>query len=122
GLTLNQSAVAAALDNSFNTGGGAFPRLVRLRLPPLPAALGAPPRGGGSGTQETAVRAAGKVPAVMMGPGAVLAQRGDIRAPRRPVGRRAAATYPLQKVQDVLQGDGPARAIPAALAGVAYRL
>ena len=41
GLTLNQSSVAAALDNSFNTGGGTLPGLLGLSAAQLPAAMDA---------------------------------------------------------------------------------
>jgi autotransporter-associated beta strand protein len=70
GLTLNQSAVAAALDNSFNTGGGTLPGLLGLSLAQLPAALDALSGEGVSGTQETAFGAAGMFTSIMMDQGA----------------------------------------------------
>jgi autotransporter-associated beta strand protein len=70
GLTLNQSAVAAALDNSFNTGGGTLPGLLGLSLAQLPAALDALSGEGVSGTQETALGAAGMFTSIMMDQGA----------------------------------------------------
>jgi outer membrane autotransporter protein len=70
GLTLNQSAVAAALDNSFNTGGGTLPGLLGLSLAQLPAALDALSGEGVSGTQETAFGAADMFTSIMMDQGA----------------------------------------------------
>jgi outer membrane autotransporter protein len=54
GLTQNQSAVAAALDNSFNTGHGTLAGLSTLTPAQIPAALNALSGEGTSGTQETA--------------------------------------------------------------------
>src|SRR5262249_5888216 len=70
GLTLNQSAVAAALDNSFNAGGGTLPGLLGLSLAQLPAALDALSGEGVSGTQETAFGAADMFTSIMMDQGA----------------------------------------------------
>jgi autotransporter-associated beta strand protein len=70
GLTLNQSAVAAALDNSFNTGGGTLPGLLGLSPAQLPAAMDALSGEGVSGTQETAFGAAGMFTSIMMDQGA----------------------------------------------------
>src|SRR5262249_60956378 len=70
GLTLNQSAVAAALDNSFNAGSGTLPGLLGLSLAQLPAALDALSGEGVSGTQETAFGAAGMFTSIMMDQGA----------------------------------------------------
>src|SRR5262249_58127929 len=70
GLTLNQSAVAGALDNSFNAGGGTLPGLLGLSLAQLPAALDALSGEGVSGTQETAFGAAGQLTSIMMEHGA----------------------------------------------------
>jgi autotransporter-associated beta strand protein len=70
GLTLNQSAVAAALDNSFNTGAGTLPGLLGLSLAQLPAALDALSGEGVSGTQETAFGAADMFTSIMMDQGA----------------------------------------------------
>jgi autotransporter-associated beta strand protein len=70
GLTLNQSAVAAALDNSFNTGGGTLPGLLGLSAAQLPAAMDALSGEGVSATQETAFGAAGMFTSIMMDQGA----------------------------------------------------
>jgi autotransporter-associated beta strand protein len=70
GLTLNQSAVAGALDNSFNAGGGTSPGLLGLSLAQLPAALDALSGEGVSGTQETAFGAADMFTSIMMDQGA----------------------------------------------------
>jgi autotransporter-associated beta strand protein len=70
GLTLNQSAVAAALDNSFNNGGGTLPGLFGLSRAQLPAALDMLSGEGVSGTQETAFGAASMFTSIMMDQGA----------------------------------------------------
>jgi outer membrane autotransporter protein len=70
GLTLNQSAVAAALDTSFNTGGGTLPGLLGLSAAQLPAAMDALSGEGVSATQETAFGAAGMFTSIMMDQGA----------------------------------------------------
>jgi outer membrane autotransporter protein len=70
GLTRNQSAVAAALDNSFNSGGGTLPALLGLARSQLPAALDMLSGEGVSGTQETAFGAAGMFTSTMMDQGA----------------------------------------------------
>jgi autotransporter-associated beta strand protein len=54
GLTQNQSGVAAALDNSFNTGHGTLNGLSFVGANQLPAALSALSGEGTSGTQEAA--------------------------------------------------------------------
>jgi outer membrane autotransporter protein len=69
GLTRNQSAVAAALDNSFNSGGGTLPALFGLARSQLPAALDMLSGEGVSGTQETAFGAAGMFTSIMMDQG-----------------------------------------------------
>ncbi|MFL6821290.1 MAG: autotransporter domain-containing protein [Xanthobacteraceae bacterium] len=68
-LTRNQSAVAAALDNSFNSGGGTLPALFGLARSQLPAALDMLSGEGVSGTQETAFGAAGMFTSIMMDQG-----------------------------------------------------
>jgi outer membrane autotransporter protein len=69
GLTRNQSAVAAALDNSFNNGGVTLPGLFGLSRAQLPAALDMLSGEGVSGTQETAFSAAGMFTSIMMDQG-----------------------------------------------------
>lgn len=69
GLTRNQSAVAAALDNSFNNGGGTLPALFGLTRAQLPAALDMLSGEGVSGTQETAFGAADMFTSIMMDQG-----------------------------------------------------
>ena len=54
GLTQNQAAVAATLDNSFNSGRGTLSGLSFVAANQLPAALNALSGEGTSGTQETA--------------------------------------------------------------------
>jgi autotransporter-associated beta strand protein len=54
GLTANESAVAAALDNSFNSGHGTLSGLSFVPASQLPAALSTLSGEGTSGTQETA--------------------------------------------------------------------
>lgn len=54
GLTQNQTAVAATLDNSFNTGHGTLNGLSFVPANQIPAALDALSGEGTSGTQETA--------------------------------------------------------------------
>src|SRR3984893_15803523 len=66
GLTRNQSAVAAALDTSFNSGGGTLPALFGLAHSQLPAALDMLSGEGVSGAQETAFGAAGMFTSMMM--------------------------------------------------------
>lgn len=58
GLTGNESAVAGALDQSFNAGGGTLAGLLALTANQIPAALDALSGEGTSGTQETAFGAA----------------------------------------------------------------
>jgi outer membrane autotransporter protein len=54
GMTANQSAVAATLDNSFNSGHGTLAGLFSVAPGQIPAALNALSGEGTSGTQETA--------------------------------------------------------------------
>jgi outer membrane autotransporter protein len=70
GLTLNQSAVAAALDTSFNTGNGTLPALLGLSAAQLPAAMDALSGEGVNATQETAFGAARMFTSIMMDQGA----------------------------------------------------
>jgi outer membrane autotransporter protein len=70
GLTRNQSAVAAALDTSFNNGGGTLPGLFGLGRAQLAAAMDALSGEGVSGTQETAFGVAGMFTSIMMDQGA----------------------------------------------------
>jgi autotransporter-associated beta strand protein len=70
GLTRNQSAVAAALDTSFNSGGGTLPALFGLTQSQLPAALDMLSGEGVSGAQESAFGAAGMFTSMMMDQGA----------------------------------------------------
>jgi autotransporter-associated beta strand protein len=70
GLTRNQTAVAAALDNSFNNGGGTLLALFGLPASQLPAALDMLSGEGASGTQETAFGAANVFTSIMMDQGA----------------------------------------------------
>ncbi|MBV8418756.1 MAG: autotransporter domain-containing protein [Hyphomicrobiales bacterium] len=70
GLTLNQSSVAAALDYSFNAGGGTLPGLLGLSAAQLPAAMDALSGEGVSATQETAFGAAGMFTSIMLDQGA----------------------------------------------------
>ena len=69
GLTRNQSAVAAALDTSFNNGSGTLPGLFGLGRAQLAAAMDALSGEGVSGTQETAFGAAGMFTSIMMDQG-----------------------------------------------------
>jgi outer membrane autotransporter protein len=66
GLTQNQAAVAAALDNSFNTGHGTLSGLSFVTPAQLPAALNALSGESTSGTQETAFGAANLFLTTMM--------------------------------------------------------
>ena len=78
GLTRNQSAVAAALDNSFNAGGGTLSALFGLSRAQLPAALDMLSGEGVSGTQETAFGAAGMFMSIMMDQGAFWRNRETV--------------------------------------------
>jgi autotransporter-associated beta strand protein len=78
GLTRNQSAVATALDNSFNNGGGTLPALFGLSRAQLPAALDMLSGEGVSGTQETAFGAARMFTSIMMDQGAFWRNRETI--------------------------------------------
>ena len=78
GLTRNQSAVAAALDSSFNNGGGTFSALFGLSRSQLPAALDMLSGEGISGTQETAFGAAGMFTSIMMDQGAFWRNRETV--------------------------------------------
>ena len=77
GLTRNQGAVATALDNSFNTGGGTLPGLLGLSAAQLPATMDALSGEGLSGTQETAFSAANLFKSLMMDQGAFW-RNGDL--------------------------------------------
>ncbi len=70
GLTRNQSAVASALDNSFNSGAGSLPALFGVAASQLPAALDMLSGEGVSGTQETAFFASDMFTSIMMDQGA----------------------------------------------------
>jgi outer membrane autotransporter protein len=70
GLTRNQSAVAAALDSSFNSGAGTLPALFGVPASQLPAALDMLSGEGISGTQETAFFAGDMFTSIMMDQGA----------------------------------------------------
>jgi autotransporter-associated beta strand protein len=70
GLSRNQSAVGAALDNSFNSGGGTLPVLLGVAPSRLPAALSMLSGEGVSGTQEAAFGAARMFASIMMDQGA----------------------------------------------------
>jgi outer membrane autotransporter protein len=70
GLTRNQAAVAATLDNSFNTGHGTLAGLSGLTPSQLPAALNTLSGEGTSGTQETAFGAGDLFLTTMMDQGA----------------------------------------------------
>jgi outer membrane autotransporter protein len=78
GLTRNQSAVAAALDNAFNTFGLTFASLFGLSRAQLPAAMDMLSGEGVSGTQETAFAAAGMFNSIMMDQGAFWRNRDTI--------------------------------------------
>jgi autotransporter-associated beta strand protein len=68
--TRHHSAVAAALDHSFNSGGGTLPALFGLAAKDIPAALDMLSGSGVSGTQETALGAADMFTSIMMDQGA----------------------------------------------------
>ena len=68
--TRHHSAVAAALDNSFNSGGGTLPALFGLQAKDIPAALDMLSGSGVSGTQETAFGASDMFTSIMMDQGA----------------------------------------------------
>ena len=70
GLTRNQAAVAAALDNSFNLGRGTLPALFGVPLSQLPQAMSALSGEGISGAQETAFGASSVFTSLMMDQGA----------------------------------------------------
>ncbi len=70
GLARNQAAVAAALDATFNSGGGGLPDLFGVPASGIPGALSALSGEGVSGTQETAFGAAGSFLAAMLDQGA----------------------------------------------------
>lgn len=78
GLTRNQSAVAAALDNAFNSGAGALAGLFGLAPSQIPAALDMLSGEGVSGTQETAFGAAGMFNSIMMDQGAFWRNRETV--------------------------------------------
>ena len=70
GLNGNQSGVAAALDNAFNSGAGSLPALFGVPASQLPAALHMLSGEGVSGTQETAFGADDMFTSIMMDQGA----------------------------------------------------
>jgi autotransporter-associated beta strand protein len=70
GLTGNEAAVAAALDNSFNSGRGTLPALFGLSRAQLAAAMDALSGEGTGGTQQTAFDAANMFMSTMMDQGA----------------------------------------------------
>jgi outer membrane autotransporter protein len=70
GLTRNQAAVAATLDNSFNTGHGTLAGLSSVPASQIPAALNTLSGEGTSGTQETAFGAGDLFLSAMMDQGA----------------------------------------------------
>jgi outer membrane autotransporter protein len=70
GLAGNQSAVAIALDNAFNSGQGTLSGLATVAPGQIPAALNALSGEGTSGTQETAFGAGGLFITAMMEQGA----------------------------------------------------
>jgi autotransporter-associated beta strand protein len=70
GLSRNQSAVAGALDNSFNSGAGSLPGLFGVAASQLPAALDMLSGEGISGTEETAFGASDMFTSIMMDQGA----------------------------------------------------
>ena len=78
GLTRNQSAVAAALDNAFNSGAGALAGLFGLAPSQIPAALDMLSGEGVSGTQETAFGVAGMFNSIMMDQGAFWRNRDTV--------------------------------------------
>jgi outer membrane autotransporter protein len=78
GLTRNQSAVAAALDNAFNSFGVTFASLFGLSRAQLPAAMDMLSGEGVSGTQETAFGAAGMFNSIMMDQGAFWRNRDTV--------------------------------------------
>jgi autotransporter-associated beta strand protein len=78
GLTRNQSAVAAALDNSFNSGAGTLPGLFGLAASQLPAALDMLSGEGVSGTQETALGASDMFTSIMMDQGTFWRNRDTV--------------------------------------------
>jgi len=78
GLTWNQAAVAAALDYAFNSGAGSLLGLYGLAPSRIPAALDMLSGEGVSGTQETALAAAGMFTSIMMDQGAFWRNRETI--------------------------------------------
>jgi autotransporter-associated beta strand protein len=78
GLTRNQSAVAAALDNAFNSGDGSLLGLYGLARSQFPAALDMLSGEGVSGTQETAFGAGSMFTSIMMDQGAFWRNRETV--------------------------------------------
>jgi outer membrane autotransporter protein len=78
GLTRNQSAVAAALDNAFNSGAGSLFGLYGLAPSQIPAALDMLSGEGVSGTQETAFAAGTMFNSIMMDQGAFWRNRQTV--------------------------------------------
>jgi outer membrane autotransporter protein len=78
GLTQNEAAVAAALDNAFNAGAGSLLALYGLAPSQIPAALDMLSGEGVSGTQETAFAAADMFTSIMMDQGAFWRNRESV--------------------------------------------
>jgi autotransporter-associated beta strand protein len=78
GLTRNELAVAAALDNSFNTTGVTFASLFGLSRAQLRAAMDMLSGEGVSGTQETAFGTASMFNSIMMDQGAFWRNRDTV--------------------------------------------
>jgi outer membrane autotransporter protein len=78
GLTRNQSAVASALDYSFNSGAGTLAGLLGLAPSQIPAALDMLSGEGVSGTQETAFAAGTMFNSIMMDQGAFWRNRETV--------------------------------------------
>jgi outer membrane autotransporter protein len=78
GLTRNESAVATALDNSFNATGVTFASLFGLSRAQLPAAMDMLSGEGVSGTQETAFGASSMFTSIMMDQGAFWRNRETV--------------------------------------------
>jgi outer membrane autotransporter protein len=101
GLTRNQSAVAAALDNSFNSGGGTLFGLFGVAPSQLPAALNMLSGEGVSATQQTALGATDMFTSIMMDQGAFWRSRDAL------------------DINGVTLGDGPLSYAPVKKSGKA---
>ena len=126
GLTRNQSAVAGALDYSFNSGAGSLPALFGLAASQLPAALDMLSGEGVSGTQETALGAGNMFTSIMMDQGAFWRGGESIDVSGVAFGAEPLQYARVEEVKGVgpsgLQGDRRVGPLPAALAGLAHRL